>query len=197
MKVEEAKKLVKPHLTTARYEHTLRVADTAMQLGNRFAYDGELITIALAAIFHDYAKYRSLDEMRRWIMNSSLPKDLLDYHHELWHGPVGSILIDREYGISDSEIKDAIYYHTTGRANMGNLEMIIFLADYIEPGRNFPGLDQVREMAEQDLIKACWMVSRNNISYLMQKEATIYPDTIHAYNDLTRRNGGNTHDKKL
>lgn len=196
MKVEEAKKLVKPHLTTARYEHTLRVAETAVQLAKRYAYEGSIEKVALAAIFHDYAKYRPLDEMKRWITESFLPKDLLDYHHELWHGPVGSILIDREYGINDPEIREAIYYHTTGRANMGKLEMIVFLADYIEPGRNFPGLDEVREMAQQDLVKACWMVSRNNIDYLMKQEVTIYPDTFHAYNDLTRHNGGNTHDKK-
>lgn len=196
MQAEEAKKIVKPHLTTARYEHTLRVAQTAVQLAERFNYEGTAEKVELTAIFHDYAKYRSLDEMKRWILATPLPKDLLDYHHELWHGPVGSILIGREYGINDPEICEAIYYHTTGRANMGKLEMIVFLADYIEPGRSFPGLDTVRETAKQDLIKACWLVAHNNINYLMQKEATIYPDTFHAYNDLARRNKGDLYDKK-
>src|SRR5690625_5402966 len=76
---------------------------------------------------------------------------------------------------------------------MSKLEMIIFLADYIEPGRNFPGLEEVRDIAQKDLNHACWMVSRNTIQFLMQKRARIYPDTFHAYNDFTKRldkNGG-------
>lgn len=189
MKMDEAAKLIKPHLTVERYEHTLRVAETAVELAARYGESAE--KAELAAIFHDYAKYRPLDEMRRWILNSPLPKDLLQYHHELWHGPVGSILINREYGIDDPEICQAIYYHTTGRANMSKLEMIIFLADYMEPGRSQPGVEEVREVAKQDLVKACWFVSRNTIQFLMQKKATIYPDTFYAYNDFTRRNGGN------
>lgn len=190
MKIDEAIKHVKPHLTTGRFEHTLRVAETAVKLAD--LYDESAEKVELAAVFHDYAKYRPLDEMKRWIVASRLPKDLLHYHHELWHGPVGSILIEREYGISDPEIRNAIYYHTTGRAHMSKIEMIVFLADYIEPGRNFPGIEEVRETAQQDLIYSCWMVSRNTINYLMQKNATIYPETFHAYNDLTRRiNGGN------
>ncbi|AXI09520.1 phosphohydrolase [Oceanobacillus zhaokaii] len=185
MDKNEAINIVKPHLTKARMEHTLRVAETAVKLANRFGESAE--KAELAAIFHDYAKYRSLDEMARWIKESTLPKDLLDYHHELWHGPVGSLLIEREHGITDADIKNAIHYHTTGRANMSKFEMIIYLADYIEPGRSFPGLDEVREVAEQDLLHACFLVSKNTINYLMKKNVTIYPDSFYAYNDFTKK----------
>lgn len=190
MKKNDAINHVKPHLTKDRFKHTLRVAETAGKLAA--LYDQPSDKVELAAVFHDYAKYRALDEMKRWIINSRLPKDLLHYHHELWHGPVASILIDREYGIVDPEIRNAIMYHTTGRANMSKIEMIIYLADYIEPGRSFPGVDEVREIAMHDLIRSCWLISRNTINFLMQKKVTIYPDTFHAYNDFTKRiNGGN------
>lgn len=192
MKIDEAIAYVKPHLTQVRFDHTLRVAETALQLAE--VYKVSAHKAELAAILHDYAKYRPLEELKRWIRESYLPKDLLDYHHELWHGPVGSLLIEREFGMKDADVQDAIYYHTTGKANMNDLEMIIFLADYIEPGRNFPGLKEVRDIAQKDLIHACWMVSRNTIQFLMQKGARIYPDTFHAYNDLTKRldkSGGN------
>ncbi|WP_156291130.1 bis(5'-nucleosyl)-tetraphosphatase (symmetrical) YqeK [Oceanobacillus salinisoli] len=190
MKIDDAIQIVKPHLTEKRFDHTLRVKDTAVRLAEM--YDESKHKAELAAVFHDYCKYRPLEEMERLIKMSSLPKDLLKYHHELWHGPVASILVENEYGISDRDIRQAIYYHTTGRANMSKLEMIVFLADYIEPGRDFPGLDEVREMAKKDLLLACWMTSKNTISYLMKKNATIYPDTFYAYNDLTIRiNGGN------
>lgn len=191
MQIEEAKKVVKPHLTKNRYEHTLRVAETAVELAA--IYNVSKDKAELAAIFHDYAKYRSLEEMRRIISNNNmLPKDLLHYHHELWHGPVGSILIELEYGITDKAIKEAIFYHTTGRANMTNIELVIFVADYIEPGRSFPGLEEVRIAAKDNLIKAAWLASRNTISFLMSKADRIYPDSFHAYNDLTKRlSGGN------
>ncbi|MDY0396743.1 bis(5'-nucleosyl)-tetraphosphatase (symmetrical) YqeK [Virgibacillus halophilus] len=191
MDLKEAKAAVKPYLTTKRYEHTLRVADTAAELSDRFHASKN--KAQFAAVFHDYAKYRSVNEMKRWILQSpELPKDLLYYHPELWHGPVGSILVEREHGIKDREIQSAVRYHTTGKAHMSDLELIVFVADYIEPGRDFPGLDKIREMAEHDLVKTAWMVSSNTIAYLLKKGNPIYPDTFYAYNDLTKRiNGGN------
>src|SRR5690625_3653160 len=103
MNRNEAIKRIKPHLTRARYEHTLRVADTAIELAGVYGESEE--KAELAALFHDYAKYRPIEELKHWIIKSNLPKDLLDYHHELWHGPVGSILIEYEHGIQDSIIK--------------------------------------------------------------------------------------------
>jgi predicted HD superfamily hydrolase involved in NAD metabolism len=194
MKKNDAIKAVEPHLTKPRFEHTLRVAETAVKLAEVHHVSSE--KAELASIFHDYCKYRSLDEMRKIIETSYLPKDLLLYHHELWHGPVASIKIEEEFGITDDEIKSAIYYHTTGRANMSDLELIVFIADYIEPGRSFPGLEEVRNMAKHDLIRTAWMISRNTINYLMEKQNGIYPDTFHAYNDLTRLlHGGSKFEK--
>lgn len=189
MKIDDIILQVKSQLTVERFEHTLRVRDTAAELAQKYGEDKDKIEIA--AVCHDYAKYRPLDEMKRWIIRSTLPKDLLHYHHELWHGPVGAILSELELGIKNPGIQSAIHYHTTGRANMSKMEMIIFLADYIEPGRQFPGVQKVRDAAEEDLLKACWMTSRNTVRYLMEKNTLVYPDSFHAYNDLTRKiNGG-------
>ncbi|WP_099158570.1 bis(5'-nucleosyl)-tetraphosphatase (symmetrical) YqeK [Virgibacillus ndiopensis] len=190
MKINDATEAVKQQLTEKRFEHTLRVAETAVDLAKKNNISEE--KAEFAAVFHDYAKFRSLEEMKRWILSSSLPNDLLHYHHELWHAPVGAILVREEQGIKDKELLGAIHYHTTGRAHMSVLEKVIFLADYIEPGRSFPGLDEVREMAQVDLDHACWLTSRNTIEFLMRKKSRIYPDTFHAYNDLTTSlNGGN------
>ncbi|WP_053219102.1 bis(5'-nucleosyl)-tetraphosphatase (symmetrical) YqeK [Virgibacillus senegalensis] len=185
MERSEALGIVEPHLTKARFEHTVRVTDTALELANK--YGGKLKTVELAAIFHDYAKYRNREELRSWIIHEpTLPKDLLEYHHELWHGPVGALLVQREVGIQDKEVLTPIRWHTTGKTGMNKLEKLVFLADYIEPGRHFPGVDDVRKAAEENLDYACWMVSKNTIHYLMSKNQRIYPDTFHAYNDLTK-----------
>ncbi|WP_163970062.1 bis(5'-nucleosyl)-tetraphosphatase (symmetrical) YqeK [Oceanobacillus halotolerans] len=190
MNKEKAISIVKPQLTEERFEHTLRVTQTALELAETYNVNKE--KVELAGILHDYAKYRPKEELKRSILTSNLPKDLLDYHHELWHGPAGALLLEQEHGINDSDVQQAIRYHTTGKANMSMLEMIIFIADYSEPGRDFPGVQEVRDIVHHDLYRASWLATRNTINFLMQKNATIYPDTFHAYNDLTRQlNGGN------
>ncbi|WP_117169163.1 bis(5'-nucleosyl)-tetraphosphatase (symmetrical) YqeK [Paraliobacillus sediminis] len=183
----ESLQIVKSHLKLPRYEHTIRVADTAIALAKH--YGQPVDKIELAAIFHDYAKYRDLDEMKRWIETSTtLPKDLLEHHTELWHGPVGALLVEREVGVTDRTILQAIHWHTTGKAFMSTMEKIIFLADYIEPGRKFPGVEAVREQAKQNLDYALFLALKNTIQHLITHNQKIYPDTIHAYNYLNSKN---------
>ncbi|GGP12552.1 bis(5'-nucleosyl)-tetraphosphatase (symmetrical) YqeK [Oceanobacillus neutriphilus] len=186
MDIDNLKADLKERLTEARYEHTLRVTDTAIVLAETFHESVEKAKIA--ALFHDYCKYDSLEEMKKIIeTNSKLPDLLLSFHHELWHGPVASVQIEEKYAVTDQEIKDAIFFHTTGRANMTKLDKIIFLADYIEPGRSFPGLDDVRAAAKTDLTKACYQAARNTVHFLMERNRTVYPDSFHAYNDLNQQ----------
>ncbi|SEO32887.1 putative HD superfamily hydrolase of NAD metabolism [Amphibacillus marinus] len=176
---------VKPQLNASRYAHTERVTDVAIALADRFDVDQE--QAMLAAVFHDYAKYRDLTEMEEIIRTFRLPIDLLSYHHELWHGPVASVLLENELGIVDEAIKNAVFWHTTGHAHMSMLEKVIYLADYIEPGRNFTGIDHVRKKAETSLNEACFMAVRNSIKFLIEHERLIYPETLNMYNDLKRK----------
>lgn len=189
MERTEAIEKVKPVLTKNRYEHTLRVTKEAIRLAKLYNVSEE--EAELAAILHDFAKNFPAQKLKQRITDSSLPKDLLHYDVELWHGPVAAILLEDELGVDDGNIINAVRYHTTGRANMSDLELVVYLADYIEPGRDFPGLKEVREIANKDLLYACWMVSRNTIQFLMQKKIMIYPDTFYAYNDLTKRISNN------
>lgn len=185
MKIEEAILFVQQQLSEKRFKHTLRVAKEAVKLAKLHCvtqYHTEL-----AAILHDVAKNRPLDEMKRLILQSPLPKDLLHYHHELWHGPVGALVVERDLGITDGNILNAIRFHTTGRAHMTRLEMVIYVADYTEPGRQFPGINEVRQAATEDLTYATWLATRNTIQHLSRKQAKIYPDTFYAYNDLVNK----------
>ena len=185
MKVEEAKLLIQSQLTAKRFEHSLRVADTAKELAR--LYNEEEKKAELAAILHDYAKDFPTDKLKQLLVKGGFSEDLLLYNQELWHGPVGSYVIQSEHGITDMDILHAVRFHTTGRAGMSKLELIIYVADYIEPGRQFPGVNEVRKIAEKNLFKAAWVVSSNTIQFLLQKNALVYPDTIHVYNDLTRK----------
>ncbi|MFJ8245566.1 bis(5'-nucleosyl)-tetraphosphatase (symmetrical) YqeK [Peribacillus asahii] len=184
MNRNEALQLVKAQLTEKRYVHTLGVAESAVELAER--YGADVKKAELAAIFHDYAKFRPKEEMKQIIMEQNITKDLLDYHSELWHAPVGAYLVEQEAGITDQEILDAIAYHTSGRIGMTLLDKIVYLADYIEPGRSFPGVEEVRKLAEQNLDAAVTQAVRNTINFLMMKKQVIYPATFHTYNDLIK-----------
>lgn len=177
--------IVKKHLPERRYIHTLGVTDTAVMLAKRYGADER--KAELAGIFHDYAKYRPKEEMQNIIRSENMPQDLLMYDSELWHAPVGAYLVKKEVGITDEEILDAIRYHTTGRPGMTTLEKVVFLADYIEPNRSFPGVEEVRKAAENSLDEAIVLCLQNTIRFLLSKNQLIYPQTVETYNDLQRK----------
>ena len=185
MNEKEALVLVKKILPLKRYEHTLRVVAEAEKLAKQ--YGADLSKARLAAILHDYAKYRPVEEMRETVKKfPELPQDLLHCSGEILHAFVGAIYVQEEQGIVDEDILGAIQYHTTGRANMSTLEKIIFLADYIEPGRKFSGLKKAQALAKEDLDAACLFALKNSIQYLLDENLSIYPYTIEAYNDFLK-----------
>jgi predicted HD superfamily hydrolase involved in NAD metabolism len=180
---EEMLAIVKEKITPHRYQHTLGVVETAILLAKRYNVDQQKAEIA--AIFHDYAKFRDATEMENIIKKvTEIPNELLAYDKELWHAPVGAYLVELEVGITDSEILDAIRYHTTGRPNMSPLEKVVCLADYIEPGRIFPGVEEVRIMAENSLEKALAQSLLNTILFLEKKGQKVYPLTKNTYLEL-------------
>lgn len=184
MNEEQAFAAVEKSLKVRRFEHTLRVTDEAEKLAQRFQEDVK--KARLAAILHDYAKYRPVDEMRSTIVAEGLEEELLNYGDEILHAFVGSYYIEMELGIQDRDVLNAIKYHTTGRAGMTTLEKIVFIADYIEPGRTFQGVEDIRKIADSNLDKACFLALRNTISFLVQKKLPVYPATFEAYNELAR-----------
>src|SRR5699024_3254928 len=109
--------------------------------------------------------------------------DMLAYHSELWHAPVGALLVKNEIGIEDEDILQAISSHTTGRPGMTKLEKVIFLADYTEPNRQFPGVDRVRTLSMEDLDAAMLAALSQTIQFLVQKQVLVYPNTLLTYND--------------
>lgn len=182
MKREEALACVQEQLTEQRYIHTVGVMETAVKLAERFGADVKKAEIA--AIFHDYAKFRPKEEMKQIILNGGGPLEVLDFHHELWHAPAGAVLVKTEVGITDEDILSAIRFHTSGRPNMALLEKVIYVADYIEPGRRFPGVEEVRTLAEEDLDSALIQALKNTITFLISKNQAVYPETVATYNAL-------------
>lgn len=191
MEIEVAKQIIYDHLTKKRYEHSLRVAQVANQLAKIHQVDP--YKVELAALLHDIAKDQTIDELQANISQFALPDELLKDHYELWHGPVGARIVRDIYGVDDEEIFQAIYYHTTGRAKMSDVELIVYIADYIEPERDIPGVEYVRDLAQNNLIDAALLITSRTIKYLIDKRVTIHINTFYAYNDLLKRLTSNNH----
>ncbi len=122
MERDAALKIVKEQLTEHRYQHTLGVMVTAIALAKQYGADEK--KAELAAIFHDYAKFRPKEEMKQIIIKQGFSKDLLQYNSELWHAPVGAYLVETEAGVTNQEVLDAIRYHTSGRPGMTCLKRL-------------------------------------------------------------------------
>ena len=119
---------------------------------------------------------------------------ILKSQPDLTHSFLGAKIAETEYGITDSEILDAIAYHTTGRPDMSLLEKIVFIADYIEPNRDyFEGLDKVRELAYEDIDKAVITSLENTINYNKKKKRLIHPLGIAALEYLKREEKNEKH----
>lgn len=182
MNREEMIAKVKAEMPERRWLHTQGVMDTAILLAERFGEDP--VRAELAAILHDVAKYWATERMEKMIRINHLPSELLLYDKDLWHAPVGAWVAEHEYGVTDAGVLDAIRYHTSGRRDMFKLEKIVCLADYMEPGRNFPGVEAIRELSQQHLEQALLAGFNSTITFLLEKGKRIFPLTIEARNAL-------------
>ena len=178
-------------LSDKRRVHTLGVRDTALALADRYGTDPEKAEIA--ALAHDL--YRGLrgEELNKTVKELGLPDKYLD-NPNLAHGKIAAIMLEKKYGVEDRDILNAVSFHTTGRKNMSTLEKIIFLADAIEPGRNYPGVEEVREAAEKGLDEGCLRSMTGTIKHVQDQGAYLDEDTTEAAEYLRRTNDkqGNT-----
>lgn len=165
-----------------RWIHTQGVMSTSRQLAEKYGEDPD--RAELAAIIHDVAKFWPVEQQRSYIVEHQLDQDLLQYNKELWHAEIGAHVAWAQYGVDDQGIHDAIRYHTSGRAGMSKLEKIVWLADYIEPNRNFPGVDDARKLAEISLEDSILFGLNATIILLIEKNSIIYPGTLAARNSL-------------
>lgn len=182
MNREQLIESVRSQMPPQRWTHTVGVMETSVILAERFGADP--VKAELAAILHDVCKYWRVDEQAQIIRENGLPADLLDYDKELWHAHAGAWIASSRYGVIDEEVLDAIRYHTSGCRGMTLLDKVVCLADYMEPGRDFPGVNNIRETAEHNLERALLAGFDGTIRFLLDKGRKIYPLTLEARNGL-------------
>lgn len=163
-----------------RLQHCLGVEKAARELAERFGLDVE--KAGLAGLLHDYAKKVSDEEFLALIDKYQLDPDMKNWGNNVWHGMVGIYKIQEDLGVKDPEILRAIEIHTVGSGTMSELDKVIYVADYIEHNRDFPGVDKARELAQQSLNQAVAYETARTVEHLAHKGMPIYPQTLGTYN---------------
>ncbi len=172
---------LKKELSEKRYKHCLGVRDEAVKLAEK--YGADIKKAEVAGLLHDCAKGLDIDEQIRQCEKYKMALDDITLKCKaVIHAPLGAKIAKEEYGIEDEEILEAIRSHTVAKENMSLLDRIIYVADMIEPMRDFDGVEKLRKAAYKDIDEAFIMGMRQSIVHNAEKNKIIHPDTISAWN---------------
>ena len=175
-------------LTSKRYTHTLGVAGCAASLA--MAHGADIEKANLAGMLHDCAK--CIDIQKQFKLCKKYNIELSEAEKQstaLIHAKLGAYIAKNSYGVEDEEVLSAIRWHTTGKPEMTLLEKIVYIADYIEPGRrDIPRLDEIRKMAFKDIDETMVIVLKSCLEYLESKNAPIDPVTQETYDYYVKGN---------
>jgi len=177
MTINEITAKLKKMLSPRRFVHSLKVMEVSVRLAEKYGEDVE--KAALAGLVHDCAKNIKPDDILSLCDKYGIiVDDIMKKDTALLHGMVGSHLARELFGIEDPSILAAIADHTMGRAGMDTLGRILFVADYIEETRDFEGVDEIREAAEESLEKAILKGADATILHVIKKGGLLHPQTI-------------------
>ena len=174
-------------LDNKRFEHTQGVAYTSAALAMRYGEDMQ--KAELAGLLHDCAKCMDNEKKFHICKKNDIHISEAEQRNPfLLHAKVGSHLARTKYKVDDEDIINAVMYHTTGRPGMSLLEKIVYIADYIEPGRDqAPDLDEVRRLSFQDLDEALLQILENILVHLKESKKEIDPMTQMTYEFYKRK----------
>ena len=148
----------------SRFEHMLGVEKAAIALAQKYEVDPH--KASLAGLLHDYCKEVDDETFLALIDKYGLDSDLKNWDNNIWHGKVGIYKMREDFGLEDEEILRAIEIHTVGDKEMSGLAKVLYVADYIEEGRTFPGVIEARAVANQDLNQAVAFETMRLVEYL-------------------------------
>jgi len=169
------------NLSQDKYLHSINVSNEAVKLAAYYNYD--ISKAKLGGLIHDCAKDFCIEKQKQFARNCDLFVDDLTYMvPEIIHAPASAYISKDIFGVTDIDILSAIRYHATGKANMSLIEKIIYIADIIEPERDFKEVEKIREMAYSNLDEALLLALNSAIIYIMEKNSILHPDTVNARN---------------
>lgn len=177
--IQAAERHARDRLSEKRLAHTLRVAQTAEQLAKLHGIDPD--KARLAGLLHDITREEKPEELLGLARQWNIKIEGLDRERpKLLHGPVAAEYSRQEFEIEDEEVISAVRVHTTGEEKMSPLALVIFIADKIEPARDYPGIYRPRDLAEKDLNQAARVILQETVSYNKSKGSKVHPRSLGA-----------------
>lgn len=189
MDLDKTREKLRLLLDRERFEHSLSVERTARELAKIYGADEN--RTAQAALLHDCAKYMSGKELLLKAKKHGIKFHCsFERQPHLLHGPVSAFIAREKFGVRDKGVMAAIKNHTSGRPGMSRLEEIIYLADHIEPGRDYKNVSKIRKTSKKDINKTIALVAGEMLKYLLAKGREIYPATLTTRNYYLNKAGG-------
>ena len=174
---KELKEIVKSKMSLKRFTHTLGVVEMSEKLAK--IYNADIEKCKVAALLHDICKEMNMEYIKNICKNNfmnELSEEDLE-NNEILHGFAGAYYVKNELGVNDKEILNAIKYHTIGAKNMTLVEKIVYIADGIEYGRNYPSVVEIREETFKNLDKGILMEIEHKEKYLESIGKKSHPNT--------------------
>lgn len=179
--IKELEIFLKKRLSKSRYVHSLNVAAECVKLAKLYGEDTE--KAYFTGLMHDVCKELPFDEQHKLIENSRFEIDEVEFASKpLWHAIAGAVYVRDELGVTDSEILNAIRFHTIAHAGMTRFEEIVYLADLISIDRDYKELGRMRKLAFSDVSNAMFEAIAYSIHSTTKKCAYLPRYTVEAYN---------------
>jgi predicted HD superfamily hydrolase involved in NAD metabolism len=167
------------------YRHSVNTLEYAGEISKRFMPDIDLYRLSVACILHDYGKIFSYEELARIVKENKL--EIRDFELNtppLLHSFVGDYLVSRDFGINDDKILKSIRFHTTGYCNMSLEDKILFISDKLERSRDYEGVENLRNIASENINLCLLEVYKNIIIYIVRGNKLLHPDSARIWNNI-------------
>lgn len=186
--LKEARKELKVRLDPKRYSHAKSVSDTAVQLAKVYGVDKD--KARLAGLLHDWDKEYTDEEIRARVRSLRMSVDVHVYEEmpRLLHGPTAAVALKQRFPEIDNDVLQAIARHTSGAVHMSDLDMVIYIADVIEPLRTYKEIDTLRALVGKVSLEELFFTTYKQIlEHLIDKKHRIHPDTVTIWNYYASR----------
>lgn len=186
MNIDRALEMARVKMPAHRFQHCQGVADTARELAAEYGINPD--QAYLAGLLHDYARDIPGDQLLDIAgAGGTVIDEIYRQVPDLLHGPAAAVLLRNELQIDDEEVLSAIKNHTLGGVGMNPLDQVLFIADMIEPGRDYPGVEELRVLAKANLEQAMVYGLNSTIRYCLDRGVLLHPRTIEVRNYFLQR----------
>jgi len=181
--IDFIEKKLKNLLSEERFLHCKQVSKMAGEIAEH--HNESVQKAVITGLIHDVAKDLSCIDLNRMIKKYNIKLSSIEKKiPEIWHAYIGAEMLKDLFNINDEQIVNAIKYHSTASETLGELGKIIYIADKIEPNRNFPEAEKIRNLVWYNIDSAMLEILNRELTYLLSKNRVIHPDTLKTRNKL-------------